>query len=301
MDKQKIEPIQKEKWFNLVRRESLYGFLFTTPFIIGFLLFFLFPFIISIMLAFGKLVDIKGMKIELIGMANFSNVLSSDSDFIGLMVKTLRESFTLVPLTVVFAFVIAIMLTKKIKGNWFFRSAFFIPFMLGSGYVLEQLINQGVNTAVLNIDMAIIIPKSAIYYLGGEVLNLLNSFLGNVVMLLWKSSVQIILFISGLHAIPASCYEAARVEGANEWETFWKITIPMVSPITFLNIIYTIIVSFNDLTNPVLMYVKRRLFATNNLNFEYGAAAYWIYTLVILIVIIVAFILFSRMVKIRER
>ena len=295
----KSEAAVKQRWWTMTRRESLHGFLFTTPFIIGLIVFFIYPLYISFKLSFGTLDNIVGMKVSWAGLVNYKEVLARDVEFLPMVGRTFLGILTNVPLIVVFSFVIAVMLTKKVKGNWFFRSAFFIPFLLGSGYVMEQLLQQGVNTNVLNLDMAIIIPQSAIWYLGSDIVTMVNNFLGNVVNLLWRSSVQIILFISGLHAIPSSCYEAARVEGANEWETFWKITIPMVSPITFLNIVYTIIISFTDINNEVLQYIKGKIFRGSQLNFEYGSARYWIYTVVIFAVVGIVFAILGRTVKVK--
>lgn len=86
---------------------------------------------------------------------------------------------------------------------------------------------------------------------------------------------QIVLFLAGLQGISSSLYEAARVDGATEWEMFWKITLPMISPVILMNLVYTIVAFFTDATNPVIDYIYKQSFT--NQQFGYGAAMSWVY------------------------
>ena len=86
---------------------------------------------------------------------------------------------------------------------------------------------------------------------------------------------QILLFMSGVQAIPPQLYESASVDGASEWEKFWKITLPMISPVILMNLVYTIVAFFTDATNPVIDYIYKQSFT--NQQFGYGAAMSWVY------------------------
>ena len=120
----------------------------------------------------------------------------------------------------------------------------------------------------------------------------ITQFVNQVFTYTWKSGVQILLFLAGLSAIPRSYYEAASVEGASEWDSFWKITIPLVSPIMFTNIIYTIIDTFTDTSNPVL----QSIFSTikDSQRYGLGAAQSWMFFLIIIVVILIAYVLIGR-------
>ena len=102
------------------------------------------------------------------------------------------------------------------------------------------------------------------------------SVLDRITVVLWKSGVQIVLFLAGLQGISSSLYEAARVDGATEWEMFWKITLPMITPVILMNAVYTIVSFFTDATNPIVDYIYKQSFG-NPQQFAHGAAMGWMY------------------------
>lgn len=152
---------------------------------------------------------------------------------------------------------------------------FFIPFLLGSGEVMGQLTKMGIEKAVLNVSDGRIIPYNVLVYFGTTVTDMVQTVFSKLVSVLWRSGVQILLFLSGLQSISPALYEAAKIDGATEWETFWKVTIPMISPIMLLNMVYTIVDSFTSSDNPIFAYIKENGYSDNS--FEYGAALGWIY------------------------
>jgi ABC-type sugar transport system permease subunit len=182
------------------------------------------------------------------------------------------------------------MINKNIKFRGFFRVVFFIPFLLGTGEVMKQLLNQGVDKQVLSILDGTLIPYGVLNYFGGSVVETVNNTFGMLVTVLWHCGVQILLFLSGLQGISESLFESAEVDGATEWEMFWKITFPMMAPTTFLCIIYTLVDSFTNIKNPILSYIQD--FAFKKTQFEYAAAMGWIYfAFIILLILIVSFIM----------
>lgn len=112
-------------------------------------------------------------------------------------------------------------------------------------------------------------PQLIADLLGHSLTEFLQGVLDRITVVLWKSGVQIVLFLAGLQGISSSLYEAARVDGATEWEMFWKITLPMISPVILMNLVYTIVAFFTDATNPVIDYIYKQSFT--NQQFGYGS------------------------------
>jgi ABC-type sugar transport system permease subunit len=268
-------------------RDKLKGLVFISPFLVGLLLFFLYPIYISLKLSFGKVDNIIGFKISWVGIENYVRAFVLDTEFIPTFLETVRNTLIQFPLTIVLSLIIAIIVNKDIKGRALFRIAFFIPFLLGTGEVMKQLINQGVDKQVLSITDGTIIPYNILNYFGGTVVTAVEGVFGTIVSVLWASGVQILLFLAGLQSISPALYEAAKIDGATEWEIFWKITIPMISPMLLLNLIYTIVDSFTNIRNPLLEYIQSHGFT--KAEFHYAAALGWIYFVFIGVVVVLVF------------
>lgn len=267
-------------------RHKMEGLFFVSPFIIGLIIFFIFPFFISIKLSFGKIENIVGFQIAWRGFENYTRAFLMDVEFIPMFLQVVQKTLIESPLIIILSLLIAILINKDIKGRGFFRTVFFIPFLLGTGEVMRQLLSQGVDKQVLGLASGTLIPKEILMYFGPQVVQVVENISGMLVTILWSSGVQILLFLSGLQGISPALYESAKVDGATEWESFWKITLPMISPIMLLNIIYTLVDSFTNIKNPILNYIQQ--FAFKKTEFEYAAALGWIYfTFIILVVLLV--------------
>jgi ABC-type sugar transport system permease subunit len=272
----------------LTTKHKMEGLIFVSPFIIGILLFFAYPIFLSLRLSVGHLDNIIGLKISTAKpfFENYLRAFVLDTEFMPLFLQIVRDTMVNFPLTIVLSLVIAILINRNIKGKGLFRVIFFIPFLLGTGELMRQLLNQGVDMKVLSITDGRIIPYNIINYFGYTVVNAVQTILGLIVRVLWGCGVQILLFLTALQSISPTLYEAAKIDGATEWEVFWKVTVPMVSPILLLNIIYTIVDSFTNVTNPMLDYINT--FGFRRAEFPYAAAMGWIYfTFVGLLVAIV--------------
>ena len=272
---------------SLHQREQLRGIVFVFPFIIGLCAFFIYPLTLSIRLSFGKLVSVVGMKVEWAGFENYVRAFVVDVEFVPTFLQAVRQTLVKFPLTVLLSLIIAIMLNRDIKARGLFRVIFFIPFLLGTGQVMQQLLNQGVDRAVLNIMDGRLIPYNVLVYFGSTIADAVQTILSILVSVLWSSGVQILLFLSGLQSISPSLYEAARIDGATEWEIFWKVTVPMISPILLLNLVYTVVDSFTNISNPLLQYIQT--YGFSNMEFAYSAALSWIYFAFIAIVVALIF------------
>ncbi|MCI8371155.1 MAG: sugar ABC transporter permease [Lachnospiraceae bacterium] len=271
----------KKKGMSMRQRRTLEGLMFISPWIVGALLFFVYPIIVSIRLSMSELTSMNGMEMSWVGLKNFKDLVSNDTVYITNFLESIKNTVINTPITLVFSLLIAIMINRDIKGRGAFRTIFFIPVLLGTGYVMDILVNNGASNVVSGgADSALItmIMKSV----GSTFGTYVQTFLSTITTVLWKSGVQIILFLAGLQSIPGSLYEASRCDGATEWENFWKITLPIVSPIILLNFIYTMIDSFTDASNPIIADIEHQF--QNKGALDVGAAMGWMYFLFTFIV-----------------
>lgn len=287
MAKAVASPSVKKFKMSKITRDKLKGLVFVSPFILGVCLFFLYPIYISLKLSFGKVDNIIGFKISWVGIENYVRAFMIDVDFRPMFMEVVRTTLIQFPLTIILSLIIAIIINKDIKGRALFRIAFFIPFLLGTGEVMRQLINQGVDAQVLNITDGTIIPYNILNYFGHTVVQAVQGVFGTIVSVLWASGVQILLFLAGLQSISTALYEAAKIDGATEWEIFWKVTVPMISPMLLLNLIYTIVDSFTNIRNPLLTYIQS--YGFTKAEFHYAAALGWIYFAFIALVVAIVF------------
>ena len=282
--KPQISPRKKPRRLNMQKRHILMGYVFVSPFILGLIIFFSFPLYISIKLSFGKIIKMQGFLIEWTGIVNYVRAFIVDTRFIPMFLQVVRQTLYNIPLIVLFSLLLAILINKSIKFRGFFRVVFFLPFLLGTGYVMQHLLNQEVDKQIISLADGSIIPRQFLTYLGANAVSMIDSFFSVIVLVLWNSGVQILLFLGGLQGIPQALYESANVDGATEWEMFWKITFPMISPIMLLIIIYTLVESFTNVTNPLLAFLQTQAF--RQMQFEYAAAMGWIYFIFIILTVL---------------
>ena len=281
---------RKKKRLGVDRKRSLEAYLFLIPWLIGVCLFFAYPISVSVRLAFSKITMIKGLQTEWVGLNNFQYIFFFDINFVPTFLQVVYDTLLNTPICMVFSLIIAIFINRKMVGRGFFRTTFFIPVLLGTGYIMKQLLGMGVDG--MSVTTGIVVPKLIADLLGPSISEVVQSFLDRITVVLWKSGVQIVLFLAGLQGISGSLYEAARVDGATEWEMFWKITLPMISPVIMMNVVYTIVAFFTDGTNPMVDYIYKVNFT--NQQFENAAAMGWVYFAFALIICLVCILLMQR-------
>lgn len=278
--------MKKKKIGGLTRNKEKYGLMFISPWIIGLLLFFLLPVGQSLYYSFC---DVKltegGLKTVFAGLKNYDYIINANPLYLGQMMESLRTIGYSLPVIVIISLIIALILNQKFKGRIFFRALYFLPVIIASGVVVELLFSvnsedlmaAGVSDTVSNnmINFADIIMKLGI---SGKVGDYLTIVFSSIFELVWSSGIQIILFISGMQSIPDSLYEAAKVEGCTKWEEFWFITLPMLSRIIMLVLVFTIVELLTTKTNGVMSLA---LNAINNLEYGVGAAMAWLYFILI--------------------
>lgn len=277
--------MKTHKKLSIERKRALFGYVFTLPWILGFLIFMLYPLIISAMLSVSKIVNLEGLNLQYIGFVNFKELFTTNIYFVPSFLDTIANTFIWLPFILVFAIFIAQLLDQKIKFRGFFRAIYFLPVLLGSGFVIKQL-GEASNILSLPTEVSNLIN----YYISPDIATFVQQLLNQIMNVFWKTGVQIVIFLAGLQSIPDTYYEAAKVDNANSWQIFWKITLPILTPTILLNTVYTVIDSFRDMNNKIANLIVTEVF--NNTQFESGSAMGWIYFIVIFIFIGLVLLLF---------
>ena len=279
----------------LARREAITGLLFVTPWIIGACIFLAYTMGTSFWYALNNIrMTPMGNKFTYLGTGNFTQILLADVDFTPQLIEYITSTVLSVPIIVVFALIIAMLLNGEIKCKGFFRLIFFLPVIVVSGPVMGMLNAQGAATISTIDTQAITTAISG--FLPEAMATAISDLFGSMITVLWYSGVQILIFLSALQKIDSSMYEAAQMDGGSGWECFWKITLPTVKPMILLNVIYTIVFISGNEQNTIITLIQNSMFSgTKEKGYGYASAMAWLYSLVVvLIVVIFAVLLMAR-------
>ena len=262
-------------------RDNIAGFLFISPWLIHFIVLIAFAMLSSIGISLLKTDLLTGY--EFVGLKNYSEMLNDELFWQALKV-TAYYTFTMVPLGVIMSLSIALLLNQDIKAVGIWRMLYYMPSVVSGvavailwGWVLNPrfgLLNQGLRA------IGISNPPRWMYSSQWAVP-------GFIIMGLWGAGGAMLLYLAGLQGIPTALYEAAKIDGANAWHRFWKITIPMLTPTIFFNLLMNIISSFqvftqsyimtqggpNNATLTMVLYLYRKGF--EHFKFGYASAIAW--------------------------
>lgn len=229
---------EKHITLNYRIRSTVTGTMFFLPWLAGFFAITAYPLIYSIVICFNQ-VQIKpgAIELEYIGWEYFRQAFAVDTEYPTKLISSLCNVAMGTPLVVVFSLVIALLLNRKFRGRTVYRIVFFLPVVIMSGPVMSELMSE---SSAMSINMDIMGIRNILMELNYGWANILLTFLNSFVRILWFCGVQIIVFLASLQKIDRNMYEAAAIDGATVWETFWKITLPHLRPIILLNTIYTI-------------------------------------------------------------
>ena len=269
---------------------------------LGFLAFFTYPLVYSLILSFSKVKDIVTYSLDFAGWTNYANAFFQDTDFIPMLLDTLKEVLIKTPIVVVFSLFIAILLNRELKFKGLFRVAFFLPVLLGTGVVMDTITGNIAKTAselaaeayesMAASEEVISLSGTLVAIFGYRIAYFMSNLLTLTKDIFWMSGIQIIIFLGALQTIPESYYEAAYCDGAMEWEKFWKITLPLITPTILLNTIFTIIDFSTNAGNQVIQYTLDTTF--KDFNLAYGSALGWIYFVISGAIAILAFTILKR-------
>ena len=307
-------PKRRRKIASLDRRKARAGWLFVLPFLIGFVLIYLPMVWQSIQISFSHTKFLTGgaYKIEWVGMQNYIDALQVDPKFTQVLLQGLGSLAIDIPAILIFSLFMAIMLNQKMVGRAVFRSIFFIPVVLSTGImevisamdVLGDYMESGegiddgsgkaTETLVSADDLALLFANMKV---GEDLVKIVTQMVNNIFDIVNRSGVQMLIFLAALQSISPAIYESCKIDGATSWETFWKITLPMISPMILVNGVYTIIDSFTTESNPVMVYVQTVYSDGTGANYGNKAASIstamsWIYFAIVgLIVALIAAIM----------
>jgi len=286
-------------------RKAAYGYLFILPWIIGFLFFFIKPLIQTAQFSFSDLsVEPTGYVLEYVGIKNYRDAFLSDANFPRNLTGSIKKMLTDTPVILIFSFFAALLLKQKFIGNSAVKTVFFLPVILASG-VFSKMQAQVANLNTEDLKAAMSEGMQAIPILQSVKLEqiLLDAGLeklvpyitgpvNNIFNIMSLSGIQIFIFLAGLHSIHPSLFEACYIEGATGWETFWKITFPMISPLILVNTVYTVIDSFTAYSNTTMTYIYNAAFGL--FKFGFSSAMAWIYFLCIGAILGIVMLLVSK-------
>ena len=282
---------RKKFWYN----DNTVGYIFSLPFIIGFLAFTLIPIAVSM---YYSVTDYKlGQTPAFIGIQNYLDLLK-DERFINSVKVTLIYVVTSVPTKLIFALFVAYLLTQGRRGVTFYRSLYYVPSLIGGSIAVALVWKTIFSRKGLANTILASLGLQKLSWLGDPKLSM--GIL--VLMSAWQFGSSMIIFAAGLKEIPGSYYEAAEIDGANKWQRFLRITLPCLSPIILYNLVMQTITAFmaftqafvitqggpNDATNFYALYVYNHAFKWSNMG--YASAMSW---LMLVLISLITFILFK--------
>ncbi len=296
---------RKRKSKSLEKSKAKKGYIFVLPFILGFFLIYLPLIVESLQYSFSDLrTEATGLVVEFSGLENYKYALFEDTNFVPTLIGSLKDLLFDVPAIVIFSLFIAIILNGKMVGRAAFRAIFFIPVIVSTG-IIEMIDLQNGLAAGLSSGSTIdtgggqttstgteIISKLDVQrffssmQVGQDLVAYVTNIVNNVYDIINRSGVQMLVFLAGLQSISPAIYESCFIEGASSWETFWKITFPMISPMILVNAIYTIIDSFVSESNSVMSYISSVASSAQN-SAERSAAMSWLYFIIVLLILLV--------------
>ena len=286
-----------KKKLSLKNKRALTGLVFISPWLFGFLYFYLRGILQTIEFSLSDVsaLETGGFTTNFIGIDNFQFAFFQDPEFNQIIVNTVVDILVDVPLIIFFSLFMAMLLNGKFRGRTVMRAIFFLPVIMNAGAInsalefAQQNIVGGVSpvssevaaaaTEGLNLNTIMMtftdigFPVAILEYITGAV--------SRIYLIVRSSGVQIVIFIAALQSIPHALYEVAEIEGATAYETFWKITFPMVSPLILTNIVYTIVDSFVQSE----VVEKTQTVAFTNYNYGAGSAMSLVSTILVCIIL----------------
>ena len=252
----------------------------------------------SIWLAFNELTILpEGYVLTFVGLENFQYALTNDPRFVQVLLSGLGELAFEVPAILLFSLFMAVLLNQKMAGRAAFRAIFFLPVILATG-IMESIeisnvlgsslgdsagiddgsggsASQGIVSA---LDVEALFANMKV---GTELVGYVVGIINDIYSIVNRSGVQMLIFLAGLQSISPAIYEACKIDGATGWETFWKITFPMISPMILVNAVYTIIDAFTTESNSVMSYISSVSVESK----VRGAAMSWMYFLIVVAIL----------------
>lgn len=280
------------------RRDAFYGYMFIGLWLIGLIIFTLYPMIYALYLSFFEAYyNLQtGITTTFVGFDNYFNIFRSQT-LVPLFANYVIRMIVSVPLIIVFSIIIAVLINVPMKGKSIFRTIFFLPVIIATGPVIGELTAQNATTlpALENSNVLNFISDNLGSWLADPMVLLLNSLL----LVLWYAGIPILIFLAGLQKIDKSVYEAADIDGASPWDRFWKITLPGISSLISVAVIYIVVTMSLFVESGGILELTRSHMLVGApdsqfwFGYGYAAAIAWIY-FIFMVIIMSIFILLLR-------
>lgn len=265
-------------------KEGLMGYAFISLWIVGFLIFSVYPIIYSFYLSLNEvLIQADGIKTIPVQLKNYTNLFTLNMEFLRNLLDYFKTMFISVPLVVILALILAKLLNSKTKGQTLFRTIFFMPVIIISGPIMEIFTKNLVFESLIDFESLTLlnsIQRSSLVLLSDVVIFLVT----NIADILWYTGVPIVIFITGFQRLPGDIYEAASIDGASAWQCFWKLTLPAMIGFIAINIVFTVIQMSTIDSMPIISSISSAMFDMNK-GFGYATAMAWIYFIAMLVII----------------
>ena len=281
----------------LHRKRNLYGYVFLSPFIIGLIVIFIPMFFRTIQFSFNDIVITEqSFRLDYTGTEFFNKILFIDPDYIRQLVTSLSELLTNTAIILIYSLFMATLLSREIPGRGIIRAIMFLPVIIATG-IIDQIDTISASVTVDNL-AATATAEQGLFsnfdiqsligslQLSTGMIDIIASVINNMYAIITKSGVQLLIFLAGLQSISPAIYESATVEGATWWESFWKITFPMITPMLVVNTVYTVVDSFTSYSNVLMKRIYNLV-----LSGEYSVASamsliYFVIMIAILAVVV---------------
>ena len=287
----------------MARKQNRLGYFFMSPWILGFVVFTLIPFIMTIILSFCSVSStIKGYELSFIGLDNYYTAFFRNTEFVPALLSFLGMVIPYTFIIIVVSFILAYLLNRIRVGRTIMRIIYFLPIIILSGPVMSQILDSADEAITLSQGVSEVYKSiwifRILYNYSPSFTLFLEEIFDQLSMILWFTGIPIVLFISTLQRINSSLYEAARIDGATEWQILWKVTVPMAKPTALVASIFTIVQLGAYDTSDIYSLIKT---ATNNTasGLGYAATYAWLYGVTVLLVIGAAFLIFREK-KVKE-
>ncbi|MDD4690486.1 MAG: sugar ABC transporter permease, partial [Eubacteriales bacterium] len=235
-------------------------------------------------------------------LENYKYIFTVDATFNKMLVSTLKTTLLNVPVVVIFSFFLASVLNGNFFGRSLARTILFLPLILFSNIVMSLMRSDAVSASIAEKSGVVTGEFSGVFaellnkaHISTSVSSILTSSVDNIGNILAMSVIPTIVILAGLQSISASVYEASYMEGATPWEVFWKISLPIVSPMILVSVIYCIIDSFTSVSNTVISRVRKECFT--NLSLGLGSAMAWSYLLIVLLIVGACYLVANKFVS----
>ncbi len=268
---------------SMKQKKALTGILFISPWILGFLVLVLYPLYRTIFMSFNNVSfgNRSGWRYNWVGLENYQRILFEDVDFVIAAQNFFVSTLLYVPVIIAVSVIIAVLLNQKIKGKSFFRLLFFLPVIIMSGELMENISSYGgmaisANRLLLDVIYTIIPSQNVVLWI--------VSLFELIVQLLWYSAVPILIFLAALQKVGKDMYEAASIDGASPWTAFWKITLPTIYPLVSVCVVFVVVFLANFELNPIISIIMESTYDGSRRE-GYASAISILYTIVQIVLI----------------